>query len=172
MTTQVTPTSSAFFQEDSAGSTTTVDTKPNGSWEKKTYDRLGRQTRFENNKGYWSRHEYEDGPDGTLVSYYNSKNAWYKHFHDYKGNVVWMEREDGRWKTVIDTSHRVYYNSEYDLFMINKVVGSADRVLRIMKQRGVKLCPTVTIAVRFKQFKVAVRNFIFDLCDVTYKEKR
>lgn len=125
-------------------------TKPNGKWEKRYYDRLGREAYLLNSNNYWSRHEYEDvGQQGTIVTYYNSKGIWYKHLINHKGQVVWYENDGGVWYVIVDTSQRVYFNRISKQYMVGSQVFTYSEAVVYLKQRKVKTCPTVLLAVRW-----------------------
>jgi hypothetical protein len=127
----------------------TITTLRDGRWYRMTYDAKGREVHYENNRGYWSRHDYEDhGKHGQTVSYYNAKKNWHRQHFDGHGVLQWLEREDGRWVVICDTSHRVYRHHTQDLFMVGQQVGTGLNLVAMLRNKPGRVCPTVIRAIQ------------------------
>ena len=59
------------------------------------FDSNGKQTYFENSKGYWSKREFN--LNGKETYFENSNEYWYKREYNSNGNQTYYENSNGFW---------------------------------------------------------------------------
>jgi hypothetical protein len=78
-------------------------------------DKKGKRIYYEDSKGFWSKHEYDD--KGNIIYFENSDGFWIKNEYDDAGNEIYREiyREysDGFWSKseYDDEGNRIYFES-------------------------------------------------------------
>jgi hypothetical protein len=82
-------------------------------------DKNGNEIYFEDSKGFWIKHEYDD--QGKEIRYENSTGLWIKWEYDDGGNQIYGENSDGYWlKREYDDKGNVIYSEDSDGFIIDK----------------------------------------------------
>lgn len=119
-------------------------------------DKKGRNTFFQRmgkRKIYWSSHIWTDYADGsTTVHYQSSSKDWYTKHYDDDGHLETITNKDGEFTTIVDTSHRVLYCPESNLYLfMNKIMTEEETWVTL--QSLDKVCPTVFDAIRDNPYK-------------------
>jgi hypothetical protein len=89
-----------------------------GFWSKHEYDDKGNEIYREYSKGFWSKHEYNDA--GNVIYFENSDGFWIKNKYDDKGNVIYFEDSKGFWsKSEYDDEGNEIYSENSDVIIFD-----------------------------------------------------
>ena len=117
--------------------------KPDGSWSTRKYDIHGREIRFDNSKGYWSNHIYQDNDSGTLCTYYNSRGESNKRFTDKNSRLIYLEENDEIWYVLVDVGPKLMASQQTADVRVGKYRGSPKEVLAALDASDKETHPAI-----------------------------